>query len=118
MHNNMRLIPGKTKVQIELFKGVTLADFFVSAIAIVVLVFIIISTLPYKFYIIIAHVSITAALLLRLDAEPNYMYLLAILRHYALPRRFERIYDDKYLINLNKEETKSDALDELFREEP
>ena len=34
----MRLIPGKTKVQVELFKGVTLLDVLIGLIAVLLLV--------------------------------------------------------------------------------
>ena len=42
----MRLIPGKTKVQVELFKGITLADMLVGGIAMVMAVLVLTSSLP------------------------------------------------------------------------
>ena len=43
-----RLIPGKTKVQVELFRGVKIGDIIVSAIGLTMIVFVLISSLPYK----------------------------------------------------------------------
>ncbi len=93
----MRLIPGKTKVQIELFKGISLWDMLVAGIGILLVLFVLISSLPGKFYIITGIVIIFAALLVRMDTVPNYRYLLQILRHFAYTRSY-----DKNLKTVNK----------------
>lgn len=49
----MRLIPGKTKVQVELFKGVTLADLLVCGVTMIMIVFVLVSSLPGKLFITI-----------------------------------------------------------------
>ena len=58
-----RLIPGKTKVHIELFRGVTIGDVVVGAIAVAMLIFVLISNLPGRLFfcagiIILAAVTI------------------------------------------------------------
>ena len=45
----MWLIPGKTKVQTEIFKGVSIADILIGIVAGVIFVFLLLSNLPYKF---------------------------------------------------------------------
>ncbi|MDO4733463.1 MAG: DUF87 domain-containing protein, partial [Bacillota bacterium] len=93
----IRLIPGKTKVQIELFKGVSLADILIASISFLLIVFVLISSLPYKVYIIIGLLVFGVLLLARVDAQPNYLYLLHILRHFGLKRRFGRSISDAML---------------------
>ena len=93
----MRLIPGKTKVQIELFKGVTLCDLAIALVAILLIVFVLTSSLPGQLFFVLGIVVIAAALLVRLDSEPNYIYLLHILRHLGYKRRYSRSVSDETL---------------------
>ena len=58
----MRLIPGKTKVQIELFRGVTLYDLAIALAAIVLIVFVMTSSLPGQLFFV-------------LDTDEQYVYL-------------------------------------------
>ena len=112
----MRLIPGKTKVQVELFKGITLADMLVSGIAMVMAVLVLTSSLPGKIYILSVLGILTAGLLARMDTVPNYTYLLHILRHFGYIRHFGRLYDDE-MLKARKAGTAGDlAFDELFRQ--
>ena len=83
-----RLIPGKTKVQIELFKGVRLTDILVGLIAFLMIVFVVISSLPFKFYIVLGVLFVAGLLLIRMDTVPNYIYLVSMLRHLAYRRRY------------------------------
>ena len=100
----MRLIPGKTKVQIELFKGVTLTDIAIGLVAAILLLFILTSMLPGKIYFVIGLVIITAVLLIRLDTEPNYIYLLHIVRHLGYRHRFARKVSDRVLTGQSDDE--------------
>ena len=63
----MWLIPGKTKVQTEIFKGVSLADILIGVIAGAVLIFLLLSNLPYKFVISVVLLFMTALLLIGID---------------------------------------------------
>ncbi len=94
----MRLIPGKTKVHVELFRGVTLGDILICAIALVMLVFVVISNLPWKIGICIAVAILAGMLLFRMDDQPNYIYLLHILSFFGYHRRFRRLDRDEKLI--------------------
>ncbi|MCQ2424317.1 MAG: DUF87 domain-containing protein [Clostridia bacterium] len=93
----MRLIPGKTKVQIELFRGITLGDILIALVAAILVAFVLISTLPAKLLIILGVIFLAAILLVRLDSEPNYIYLLHILRNLAYKRKFARRVSDAEL---------------------
>lgn len=99
----MRLIPGKTKVQIELFKGISLWDMLVAGIGALLVLLVLISTLPFKFYIVLVIGLIFVGLLVRMDTVPNYLYLLHILRHFSYSRKYDKVYDDKTLIIMNSE---------------
>ena len=74
----MRLIPGKTKVQIELFKGDSLWDLIIGGIGIAMVLLVLFSSLPFKLAISIGVFVFTGLLIVRLDTEPNYMMMLNI----------------------------------------
>ncbi len=86
----MRLIPGKTKVQVELFKGITLSDILVSGVAGVMVVLVLLSSLPWRGAIALAVGVVAVGLVARMDTVPNYTYLLHILRHFGYVRRYGR----------------------------
>ena len=92
-----RLIPGKTKVSIELFRGVTIADIIVCAIGFAMLLLVFISNMPGKLWICLGIVAIAAFLLFRMDGQANYIYLLHILTYFGYNRHFERFTDDQLL---------------------
>ena len=104
-----RLIPGKTKVQIELFKGVRIADILVGLIAFLMIVFVVISSLPFKFYIVLGVLFVTGLLLVRMDTVPNYIYLVNMLRHFAYRRRYRRSPTDEQLLDPEGSKSKSFA---------
>ena len=109
-----RLIPGKTKVQIELFKGVLLSDIAVAAVFGVMLALVVSSSLLHKGYICLGLLFIAAMLLARLDTQPNYVYLLNILRHCSYKRRYERRYTDEMLKEKAEGTAVDHAVDALF----
>ena len=74
-----RLIPGKTKVQVELFHGVRLGDVIVAAFAVAMLIFVLISNLPFRYVIAGGIALIAAFLLIRIDEQPNYSFLVNII---------------------------------------
>ena len=111
----MRLIPGKTKIQIELFKGISLWDMLVAGIGILLTLFVLISSLPAKFYIILVIGLIFIALLVRMDTVPNYRYLLQVLRHFSYRRRFDRVYDDETLMAMSSENGREELVDRVFK---
>ena len=94
-----RLIPGKTKVQIELFKGVRLSDVLVGLVAFLMIVFTVISSLPFKFYIVLGVLFVAGLLLMRMDTVPNYIFIVNMLRHFAYRRRYRRSVTDRQLVD-------------------
>ncbi|MCR4725411.1 MAG: DUF87 domain-containing protein [Clostridia bacterium] len=112
-----RLIPGKTKVHIELFRGVTIGDVIVCAVAAAMLLFVLVSNLPFRFGICIAIGVITALLLVRLDGQPNYRYLLNVLSFLGFKRHFARSVSDSTLKAIAERGTKDVAIDQLFGSE-
>ena len=108
----MRLIPGKTKVQIELFRGVTLWDILVGAIALILIILIIISSLPHKLWFCIGIFFLTALLVIRLDEKPNYLMVLHMFRHFSSVRRYSKVYDDEMLKKKAQNEVLEEYLDE------
>jgi len=87
----MRIIPKKTKVSTEFFRGVSLADILVGFFGILIMFFVFISSLPWKLWIELVLFFIFALLLVRIDEEPNYMFLLQLLRHFSHERRYQKL---------------------------
>ena len=112
----MRLIPGKTKVQVELFKGVSIGDIVVGAIGATMLILVLISNLPGKIYISIGVIAIFALLLVRIDSEANYKFIGNILRSLVLDKRFERVETDKLLIAKSEGREREMMLETVFEE--
>ena len=113
-----RLIPGKTKVSVELFKGVMIGDVVVGGLAMAMLLLALISNLPWKLGVCIGVLIVAAILLIRMDEQPNYIYLLHILSYLGYKRSFARHYTDKMLIEAGEGRIKDAAFDELFRGDP
>ena len=111
-----RLIPGKTKVDVELFRGVTLGDVAVAGIGIAMIILVILSTLPYKFGICIGVAAVAGLLLFRIDEQPNYRYLLHILTFFGYDRRYAKRFSDKHLVERGEGTMEEAAFDELFRQ--
>ena len=112
-----RLIPGKTKVQIELFKGVRLTDVLVGLVAFLMIVFTVISSLPFKFYIVLGVLFVAGLLLMRMDTVPNYIYLVNMLRHFAYRRRYRRTTTDEQLLDPDGSQGEALADADLEQEE-
>ena len=94
----MWLIPGKTKVKTEIFKGVSFTDVFIGLIAGVIFVVLLMSNLPHKFVISIVLFFVTALLIVRIDDEPNYVFLMHMFRYLGYPKRFVRVKSDETLV--------------------
>ena len=109
----MRLIPGKTKVQIELFKGISLWDMLVAGIGALLVLLVLISTLPFKFYIVLGIGLVFVGLLVRMDTVPNYLYLLHVLRHFSYARRYDKVYNDETLIAMSSENSREQLVEIL-----
>ena len=111
-----RLIPGKTKVHIELFRGIGLRDIIVGVVAMAMLIFVLLSSLPGKLWICLGILFVSVLLLIRLDEQPNYIYFLHALTFFGYKRRFERLQKDPQLVARGKGDTTKAAMDVLFSE--
>ena len=109
-----RLIPGKTKVHIELFRGVTIGDIIVGAIAVAMLIFVLISNLPGRLYFCLGIIVLAALLLVRLDDQPNYIFLLHILSFFGYKRRFARNFSDAFLYDIRERGEHDAVMDQIF----
>ena len=87
----MRIIPKKTKVSTEFFRGVSLTDILVGFFGILIMFCVFISSLPWKLWIELALFFVFALLLARIDEEPNYLFLLQLLRHFSHERRYQKM---------------------------
>ena len=112
----MRLIPGKTKVKIEVFKHITLADIIVGLIGLVAVTLCAVSSLPGRWIIAGIVAAVFALLLFRLDDEPLYVFMWNMMKYFAYPRRLVRVYDDKAIKNISKGDRQA-ILDDFFGEE-
>ncbi|MCD8091179.1 MAG: hypothetical protein LUD81_11280 [Clostridiales bacterium] len=88
----MRIIPKKTRVSLELFKGVSIADFCVAAVGVILAVLVVCSNLPFKLYTLAAILIIFVGLLISIDEDKNYVFLAHIIKHYARPSKAESHY--------------------------
>ena len=94
----MRLIPGKTKVKIELFRGITLSDIIVGAVTLALVSLVFMSTIPGNIYIASGILAVGGLMLLRMDGKPIYVMFLGLLRFLAYPKLYKRSTTDKELL--------------------
>ena len=92
----MRIIPRNTKVATEFFTGVSLADIVVGAVGVLLIFFVIISNLPYKIGICGGIAIIFVLLLVRIDTESNYMFLLRIVKHFSYYRSYRKVHTNPF----------------------
>ena len=92
----MRIIPRNTKVATEFFTGVSLSVIVVGAVGIFLIFFVIISNLPYKIGICSAIAAIFILLLVRIDTEANYMFLLRIVKHFSYHRSYRKLHKNPF----------------------
>jgi len=86
----MRIIPGKTKVGLELFRGVTLADIIIGGIAFGLAVLVLVAGLPHKLYYLCGILMVGGLLIIRLDDEPMYKTITAVVLHFLAYRHMYR----------------------------
>ena len=92
----MRIIPRNTKVATEFFTGVSLSDIVVGAIGVLLIFFVIISNLPYKIGICSGIAAVFVLLLVRIDTESNYMFLLRIVKHFSYYRKYRKFHENPF----------------------
>ena len=77
----MRLIPGKTKVKIELFRGVSISDIVVGLITLGLVALVLLSTIPGKLYVAGSVVGVGVLLLLSLVHNSQLDLYIQFKRH-------------------------------------
>jgi len=86
----MWLIPGKTKVRLEIFKGVSLFDILIGALGVGFLILVFLSNFVNKIVIAAVVLVIFVVLLIRVDETPNYEIILCILRYLFCTKTFRK----------------------------
>jgi len=77
----MWLIPGKTKVRLEIFKGISLFDILIGIVGVGSIILTIMSNFTNKLVIVAVLLAVFALLLIRVDETPNYELFLCVLRY-------------------------------------
>lgn len=85
----MRIIPKKTKVSMEFFKGVEIPDVVVGIIGVAIVLSVIFSNLPYRMFIAGAVAVIFGASVIPIDGEKGYMMVYNLLKYFARFRVYE-----------------------------
>ncbi len=86
----MRIIPKRTKVRMELFKGIELMDVLVGSMGMGLAVSILVSNLPGRLMLMMAVILITVALIFPLDDDKGYQLLFYVVKYFARGRVFHR----------------------------
>ncbi len=84
----MRIIPKNTRVKMELFKGIGLADVIIGLIGITIVVFLFLSNLAFKYWIMLAVTLLFVVLLVKIDDDQTYVLINNIIRHLSYKRNF------------------------------
>ena len=113
----MWLIPGKTKIKIEIFKGVGIADILIGIVMGGLLLLLFISNMPFKYVFMTVLALVTIILLARVDDEPNYIFFLHIVRHLGFTRHYLKPKDDKLLLSQTRVGEKQAAMEAFYSEE-
>ncbi len=84
----MRIIPKRTKVRMELFKGVELMDVLVASIGIGICAALLVSNLPGRWFMLVGVLVVVAALVVPIDDDKGYLLLYNVIRYLARYRHF------------------------------
>lgn len=92
----LKLIPKKTKVKMEFFKGITIADIIVACIGFAGGVLFALASLPYNWYLAMAWVCLVGMLFMPVDSELRlYGCLGLLIRFIAFKKRYDKNDVDK-----------------------
>jgi len=86
----MRIIPGKTKVRVELFKDVSLADFLVGLAFAGFMLLAVTSSAKGRLYYACGILFVGVMLLVKIGDEPNYMFFLSMIRHMSFHKSYRK----------------------------
>ena len=83
----MRIIPKKTKVSIEFFKGIDMIDMLIVLAGFFLAALIFMSAIPFKLYLIVGVLVFFGMLVAPMDDCKTYEYLIFLIRYLARPKR-------------------------------
>ncbi len=86
----MRIIPKKTKVSMEFFKGVEIPDVFVGLIGVSIVISIVFSNLPFRLWIGTGVAVLFGASVVPVDGEKAYMMIYNAMKYLARYRTFRK----------------------------
>lgn len=115
----MWLIPKKTKVKSEIFRGIGMLDILLGAVGLLLIVFLMLTNYSLNTKMIIGGIIIVlfVFLLVRVDGEPNYIFMLHIINHVFFTKHYARFVDDDFLIKASQVGEFEAASDIVFAEE-
>ncbi len=86
----MRVIPKRTKVRLELFKGVEVVDVLVGAAGIGLTISLVFSNLPGKYVLAVILGLFTIAMVVPIDDDKGYLFVLYLIRYLGRKRVFSK----------------------------
>lgn len=93
----MRFIPRRTKVKMEFFRGVTLADIIIGLIGGAVLLLILTSNFDFNYIFALSWFSIVITLFVPVSDDVKLYYTIVLLfRFFAYKRKYSKVEEDKH----------------------
>lgn len=91
----MRIIPKKTKVSMEFFKGIQTLDVFVAALGLLITISVMFSNLPFRFAIGLVIACVFGVTMVPLDGDKGYMMFYYALRYISREKGYSRGAEEK-----------------------
>ena len=85
----MRIIPKKTRVDMEIFKGVGILDIIVATLGIMIVAVLFLYNVPFRFAFIFATIILFIFLLTKFGEDANYVSLLNCVKYLFSTKKFE-----------------------------
>ena len=85
----MRIIPKKTKVSMEFFKGIEIPDVLVGTVGITIVISVLFSNLPYRMGIALGIAVLFGASIIPIDGDKGYQLIYNVLKYLARYRVFK-----------------------------
>ena len=86
----MRVIPKRTKVRLELFKGIEVVDVLVGAAGVGLSISLLFSNLPGKYVLTILVLILAVAMVVPIDDDKGYLFILYLIRYLGRKREFKK----------------------------
>ncbi|MBR3736028.1 MAG: hypothetical protein IKN07_09100, partial [Lachnospiraceae bacterium] len=86
----MRVSPKRTKVRLELFKGIEVVDVLVGAAGVGLAISLMFSNLPGKYIMMVIVLLLTVSMVVPIDDDKGYLFLLYLIRYLGRKREFTK----------------------------